>query len=374
MTRLSAISSGTPKDRNDAVAILALTRRGTELAERISRRMPESDCFCNARYALPGMTPMRKMAESFLAAWREYGAIICIMGCGIVVRTVAPLIDNKMVDPAVVVVDEEGRFAVSLLSGHLGGANGLARRVAAITGGQAVITTASDLQDKTAIDLTAQKAGLEVENPRMLARLAAAVLDDEKIWVFDPERLFVRHLPEGHGLEVFAPAGEGGTASFAEQMEARRKRMRSGLGIWVSDMIEPPGLRCLKLRPKSLVVGVGCNRGTEASEILGLIELVLKENGLSPVSIKNFASIDIKSTEPGLLKAASLFKRPIQFCTREQIEGIPVPNPSSTVARHIGAESVCEASALWSAGTGVLLAPKRKSINCTAAIARASST
>ncbi len=373
MTRPSATNSGTPKSRNDAVAILALTRKGTELAARINRSMPESSCFCNSRYALPGMVPMRKMAESFFVAWREFGAIICIMGCGIVVRTLAPLIKNKLVDPAVVVLDEDGRYAVSLLSGHLGGANELALRVAAITGGQAVITTASDLQDKIAIDLTARKAGLWIENPRMLARIAAAVLDEERIWVFDPERLFVRHLPDGHGLEVLS-ADEGGLDGFSKQISTHRKRMRSGLGIWVSDMLGPVGLRCLKIRPKSLVIGVGCNRGTSEAEIAGLIKQVLNENRLSPVSIRNFASIELKSDEPGLLHAASFFKRQIHFCTREQIEGISVPNPSSTVARHIGAESVCEASALWSAGTRVLLAPKRKSTNCTAAIARVSFT
>ncbi len=369
----SAISSETPKNRNNAVAILALTRRGTELAARISSLMPGSSCFCNSRYALPGMIPMRKMAESFSDAWREYGSIICIMGCGIVVRTLAPFIKNKMVDPAIVVVDEEGKYAISLLSGHLGGANDLARSVASITGGKAVITTASDLQDKFAIDLAAQKAGLRIENPRMLARIAAAVLDEEKIWVFDPERLFVKHLPDGHGLEVLAE-GEGGPDKFSNQINAYKERMRSGLGIWVSDRLGPAGLRCLKLRPKSLVIGVGCNRGTSEAEIVNLIRQVLRENKLSPDSIRNFASIELKSDEPGLLYAASFFQREIHFCTREQIEGIPVPNPSSTVARHIGAESVCEASALWSAGTLVLLAPKRKSINCTAAIARVSST
>lgn len=336
--------------------------------------MPGSTCYCNARYALPGMTPMRKMAESFPLAWQRCEAIICIMGCGIVVRTLAPLLESKMNDPAVVVVDEDGRFAISLISGHLGGANELARTVAAITGGQAVITTASDLRNKTAIDLIARKAGLQVENPRMLSRVAAAILDDEPLWIFDPERLFVKHLPSGHGFEVLPVVREGESVDVAVEIAGDLDRLRTGLGIWVSDIVEPSRLSCLKLRPRTLVVGVGCNRGTKAFEIAGLVEKVLKEHGLSPLSIRNFASLDIKSDEPGLLYTASLFKKPVMFCAREDLDGIRVPNPSSTVARHVGAESVCEASALWSARTENLVATKRKSTNCTVAVARVSSS
>ncbi len=149
-------------------------------------------------------------------------------------------------------------------------------------------------------------------------------------------------------------------------------RLRAGLGIWVSETTEPARVKCLKLRPSSLVVGIGCNRGTRADEIIDLVERVFRENRLSTLSIAKFVSVDLKSDEPGLLQAADYFKRPIEFHDRETIRGIAVPNPSSTVARHIGVESVCEASAIWSTGTGRLLVPKRKSINCTMAIARAS--
>ena len=144
---------------NGKTAIFALTRKGAELAARISAQIPGSTCFCNYRYALPGMTLFGHISEVFPSAWRECDSIICIMGCGIAVRMVSPLLEDKTVDPAVVVMDQDGRFAVSLVSGHIGGANELARKVASITGGQAVITTASDLQDKPAIDLAAKSAG-----------------------------------------------------------------------------------------------------------------------------------------------------------------------------------------------------------------------
>ena len=369
MTNPSAISSGMRQNRNEGTAIFALTRKGTELAAGIKAAIPGSTCFCNSRYALPGMVPMEKTAESLASAWRRYGSIICIMGCGIVVRTIAPLLGNKMTDPAVVVVDEDGKFAVSLVSGHLGGANELALKVAAILGAQAVITTASDLRGKPAIDLIAQKAGLEIENPGLLSRIAAAVLDDEPVWLFDPENLFTRHLPPDHGFVLIdSPGTEPMRADTGKSFDS----VPTGPGVWVSEALGPSREDCLKLRPLCLVVGVGCNRGTEADEIIDLIREVLLEGNLSPLSIRNFATVDIKADEPGLLEAAGFFGRPIEFFKREEIRGIPVPNPSRTVAHHIGAESVCEASALRSAGTPHLSAPKHKSKNCTAAIARVS--
>ncbi|MGD0398414.1 MAG: cobalamin biosynthesis protein [Syntrophobacteraceae bacterium] len=361
MTKRSIINSGTGQSpSNQKTAIFALTRKGAELAARISAQVPGSACLCNYRCALPGMTFFEHISEVFPSAWRECDSIVCIMSCGIAVRMVSGLLEDKTVDPAVVVLDQDGRFAISLVSGHIGGANELARKVARITGGQAVITTASDLQDRPAIDLAAKSAGLLIENSGILSRIQAAILDEEPLWIFDPDELLLKHLPADHGLRVISDFEEPGA-------------LRAGLGIWVSELLSPRSVRCLKLRPANLVIGIGCNRGTASEEIVGFIGKKLKENRLAPLSIKRFATLDIKSNESGLLDAARAFNRPIHFCARKEIEGIAVPNPSETVARHVGAKSVCEASALWSAGTQELLVPKLKARNCTLAVARVSS-
>ncbi|MGO8943159.1 MAG: cobalt-precorrin 5A hydrolase [Syntrophobacteraceae bacterium] len=361
MTKRSIINSGTGQNPSDQkTAIFALTRKGAELAARISAQIPGSACLCNYRCALPGMTFFEHISEVFPSAWRECDSIVCIMSCGIAVRMVSDLLEGKTVDPAVVVLDQDGRFAISLVSGHIGGANELARKVARITGGQAVITTASDLQDRPAIDLAAKSAGLLIENSGILSRIQAAILDEEPLWIFDPDELLLKHLPADHGLRVISAFEEPGA-------------LRAGLGIWVSELLSPRSVRCLKLRPANLVIGIGCNRGTASEEIVGFIGKKLKENRLAPLSIKRFATLDIKSNESGLLDAARAFDRPIHFCARKEIESIAVPNPSETVARHVGAKSVCEASALWSAGTQELLVPKLKARNCTLAVARVSS-
>ena len=361
MTNPSVISSGMPKKTGrERTAIFALTRRGAELAGKLASRMDGSACYCQNRYALPGMVPFARLSEAFRSAWLEHDAIVCIMSCGIAVRMAAPMLGHKTTDPAVVVVDQSGAFAISLLSGHIGGANELARKVAAITGGSAVITTASDIQDRPAIDLAAKRAGLHIENIAMASRVQAAILDEEPLWIFDPEGLLLQYLPPDHGLQVV------GAAEDCESISGPP-------GIWVSELLAPRGVDCLEVRPENLVVGVGCNRGTSSAEIVGFIREKFMESGLSPLSIRNFTSLDIKADEDGLLEAAKVFDRPIYFCTRRDIEGIWVPNPSKTVARHAGVESVCEASALWSAGTRELPAPKRKGGNCTLAVARVSS-
>jgi cobalt-precorrin 5A hydrolase len=385
MTNLSVTSSETPikTDSGSGIAIFALTRKGAELAGRLREQLAGSACFCNFRHALPGMTGFLKISDELTSAWHNYRSIICIMSCGIVVRTIAPLLRKKTCDPAVVVLDEDGRFAISLVSGHLGGANELARKAAALTGGQAVITTASDLRGKPAIDLIAQKAGLIIENPAMLSTIASAVLDEEPLWIFDPKGILTRHLPADHGLEILPATWSVDRETMGRDGEqpdsgkpggdGEHLRTENAPGIWVSEFVAPAGMECLLLRPSTLVIGIGCNRGTMSAEITGFIEKVLGESCLSALSIRNFTSIDLKADERGLLDAAEAFERPIFFCTREEIVGITVPNPSEMVARHIGAESVCEASALWSAKSGNLLVPKRKSGNCTLAIALADS-
>ncbi len=359
MTNPSVISTGMV-EKTARTAIFALTRKGAELAGYLSSHIPGCSCFCLSRYALPGMIAFERLSDAFGPAWLSYEAIVCIMSCGIAVRMAAPMLEHKTRDPAVVVVDQSGAFAVSLLSGHIGGANELAGKLAALTGGRAVITTASDIQEKPAIDLAAREAGLEIENIAMVARLQALILDDVPLWIFDPEELLLQYLPPDHGFHQVKP-GEG-IAKFS-----------AIAGIWVCESFAPRGVQCLEIRPRNLVVGIGCNRGTSCEEIVGFIRDKLMESALAPLSIKNFASLDIKADEVGLLEAVKVFDRPIYFCARQDIEGINVPNPSETVARHAGVESVCEASALWSAGTSKLLVSKRKRGNCTLAVARVGS-
>jgi cobalt-precorrin 5A hydrolase len=349
-------------------AIVALTRHGVTLALQIQSRLPGSACYVplRHRFALAmGARGFERLADVFRDLWPQCRAFVCIMATGIVVRHIAPLLRHKAEDPAVVVLDERGHFVISLVSGHLGGANRLAVEIAAITGGQPVITTASDVRNRPALDLIAREAALEIDNPAMLARLTRAFLEDEEVWVYDPDRRLAAYLGAAQNVRWVTAAGGPDALPSADSV-----------GIWVSEKLAPPGSTCLQLRPRNLVVGVGCNRGTGEDEILGLIHRVFIEAGLALASLRNLASVDLKADEPGLLETARRLGRPLRFFGQQDLETVEVPNPSSTVANHIGVASVCEAAALLSAsdqGQSLILVPKHKTANATVAVARVES-
>jgi cobalt-precorrin 5A hydrolase len=354
-----------PDPRNEpTVAILAVTSHGVDLALRIQARLYPSVCYVPRRHRFAvtmGAVPFDRLAAVFPEVWRNHPAMVCIMATGIVVRLIAPLVRHKAADPAVVVLDERGHFVISLLSGHLGGANDLARRIAAITGGQVVITTATDVRGKPPVDLIARQKGLEIENLGMLARLARAILEEEPVWLYDPEKRLSPELDEE--IPGVRPWGEDG----------RVERAVPAVGVWVSETAPPAGPQWLILRPRNLVVGVGCNRSTPAEEILDLVHLVFRQEGISLSSIRNLASVDLKADEAGLLSAARGLRRPIEFFSRSELQDVEVPNPSAQVEEHIGVRSVCEAAAIRSAANGRLLVTKRKMPNVTLAVARVAS-
>ncbi len=398
-----------------SIAIIAITGHGVSLALQLQTKLPGSTCYAPHRHSFAlamGAVGFERLGGVFPSLWSEHRALVCIMATGIAVRLIAPLVRHKTTDPAVVVLDERGHFVISLLSGHLGGANRLAREIAGLTGGQPVITTASDVRERPALDLLARDAGLDIENIGVLSRVARAVLEDEPIWVHDPDNRMFPLLPDdpelfipwpdaGHaGASVSLPSpsfvgGEGlgdgrargASVSLRHELSlearergpgARSRRPRAVcpcVGVWVSERGAPAssGVRWLELRPRNLVVGIGCNRGTTAGEILGLIENTFEAEGLARRSIRGLASIDLKSDEQGLLEAAEALDRPIRFFSKEEIGRVAVPNPSQQVANHIGVESVCEATALLSAQSAVLIVPKKKSKNATLAVSRACS-
>lgn len=348
-----------------SVAILALTAHGVDLALRIQGRVPGSVTYVPRRHRFAvsmGSIPFDRLGTVFPEVWRRHAALVCVMATGIVVRLMAPLVRRKTTDPAVVVLDERGHFVISLLSGHLGGANALAHRVAAITGGQAVITTATDVREKPALDLLAREKGLEIENFPMLGRVARALLEEEPVWLHDPEDRLSAEL-----------AGVPGICAFDREAALGDAGRTPEVGVWVSEADPPEGIGWLELRPRNLVVGLGCNRGTPAAKILSLVRRVFHENGLSLRSIHNLASVDLKADEEGLLQAARELDRPVDFISRAELQSVHVPNPSPQVAAHIGVSSVCEAAAIRSANGGRLLVTKRKTPDVTLAVARVAS-
>ncbi|GAA2486250.1 precorrin-3B C(17)-methyltransferase [Actinocorallia cavernae] len=266
------------------------------------------------------------VGEAVRSAFAECEQLVCFLATGATVRLLAPLLAGKAADPGVVCVDEGGRFAVSLVGGHGGGANELAREVGELLGAEPVVTTATDAVGLAGLDTL----GLPCEGA--VAAVSRALLDGEPV-VLDAESTWP--LPP---LPV-SPQG-----SYT---------------IRLTDRDVEPGEREVLLRPPSLVVGVGASRGAPVDEVLGLIQETLREAGLSPRSVAELATVDAKSKEPGILGAAGRLGVPVVTYSAEELAAVEVPNPSAAPLAAVGTPSVAEAAALL--GGGELLIPKRKS-------------
>jgi len=338
------------------IAVYALTTKGAGLAREIARELG-GDIFVHRRCgAREGEEEFQSLGEVVKTAFSNYHAHVFITAAGIVVRTIAHLISSKDKDPAVVVLDHDGRFCISLLSGHLGGANDLAHKVASITGGQAVITTATDTEGIVSIDMLAKAKGFVIENIDALKSISGAALSGDPVQVYDPEGR----------LEILERQDMGFQILPVEELEKLQASMPSIVVTWKQ---VPHESNRLILHPKCLVAGVGCNRNTNHEEIIELVKRVFDKNRLALSSLLALASIDAKQDEEGLLEAAEILKTRVLFFSKQELNSIKVKNPSWVVKFHMGVEGVCEAAAILGAGKGRLIVSKTKSENATVAVA-----
>ncbi|WP_405521458.1 precorrin-3B C(17)-methyltransferase [Streptomyces canus] len=266
------------------------------------------------------------VGDAVRRAFAECEQLVCFLATGAVVRLIAPLLGDKARDPGVVCVDEGGRFAVSLVGGHGGGANELAREAGELLGAEPVVTTATDAVGVPGLDTL----GLPVEGA--VAAVSRALLDGEPVALHNESLWPLPPLPV---------AGEG------------------AYGIRVTDRLVELSEHEVVLRPPTLVVGVGASRGAPTEEIVELVEGSLRQAGLSARSLAELATVDAKAQEPGIVAAAERLGVPLVTYPAEELAAVEVPNPSDAPLTAVGTPSVAEAAALI--GGGELLVPKRKS-------------
>jgi cobalt-precorrin 5A hydrolase len=294
--------------------------------------------------------------EHMARVWGQYRGHVCFAACGAVVRVIAPLVKDKAVDPAVVVADPAGRFVVSVLSGHLGGANELAQVVAAVTGGQAVITTATDAAGAPAAEVLAARLGFGLEGREALAGVNATLAEGGRAAVFDPGDRFVVRGGEERFFEWVAGLGE----------------IEKGRPHIVVDVRETPAVPGrLVLRPRVLAVGVGCRKDASGETVLAAVRRVLAARGLAAACVGVLASAEIKRHEPGIGYAARELGADTTFFPESALDAVDVPTPSGLVKQRVGTKSVCEAAAMLAAGTNRLVVKKTVQDGVTVAVAMA---
>lgn len=303
--------------------IAAFTERGIALALRLAEAL-DAEVFAPKRFAREGVS----VIEGSLSEWAGrhfHGALIFVGACGIAVRAISPHVKTKLNDPAVLVVDEAGKFVIPILSGHIGGANQLARKIAALLDAQAVITTATDLNNLPAVDEWAVNHNCVIANPEAVKHISGAILEDRNV----------------------------GVAVTCEEVPA-------------------PFPVTLWLRPKVLVLGAGCNKGVDPDEFERCAADFLAEAGVSALSLKAVASIDLKNDEPAMVSFAKRHNIPFVTFTASQLQAVQGRFTSSEKVRHFtGTDNVCERACVLAAGEGaVLMRSKCIYNNITFALAR----
>lgn len=309
------------------VACIAFTQRGLALAcilrDALSAQGDEVAVSCPARLcADTGAQAFESLQVWAEQAWSCANALLFVSACGIATRAIAPLVRDKFEDPAVVCVDEAASFVIPLLSGHVGGANELARRVAAACGAQAVVTTATDVNDVFAVDEWAKEQGLVMLDREEAKRVSMELLEGRPVG-FASDVPFAGDLPGGVVMG-------GCVAGFSVSYDAHKR----------------PFAHTLRLVPHNVVVGVGCKRGTSAEGILRLVDTCLEEAGIASEAVCAFASIDVKADEPGLVEAAQERGWDMRFYSAEQLAAVPGTFSSSAfVYQTVGVDNVCERAA-----------------------------
>jgi len=346
------------------LAIIAITRNGARLGARLQAGRPDAQLFVLQRFVADGGPQATAFSGELRALvgslWGRYRGFAFIMATGIVVRMVAPHLAGKGSDPAVVVLDEAGRFAVSLVAGHLGGANRLAEELAAAVGGTPVITTATDVNGLTAWDEAARQAGLRVEPLVHIKHLNSLLLEGGRIALVDRRSRVAPLFAGTPGIELHT--------TFSAALQSGAEGLIFVTHRLLPDLERRPNL--LLLRPPDLVVGIGCNRGTGADEIEAAVTGELSRALLSFASVGRLASVAEKTDESGLIEFAARHALPIEFYPAERLNAVAVPSPDSPHALEaIGARGVCEPAAVLAAGGGPLLITKKKCGNVTVAVA-----
>ncbi len=345
-----------------SLVVIALTRPATRLAYRLADAL-DADVRVPERFA-------RRPEDAFTGAavaeirrcWRRYRSLVLIVPTGLAVRAIAPLLADKRSDPAVVCVDEQGRFAIPLVGGHAAGANRLAERLAALTGGTAVITTASEVQGKPALDLLGREQGWRVAAGSRLTPVAAALVNDDPVAVMtDPD------LPGT--VHAYLKAQFAGCKNVTFLAWDHPPPDVAGLILVTHRRVALPTVPTVLYHPPVLYVGIGCRRGTPAADLRAAVEQTFAEAALALESIAALVTAEVKQEEAGLHELARALGVPLRVVPLDALRQVPRDGLTPSAAEpRFGIPGVAEPAALV-ASQGRLIVPKRTFARCTVAVA-----
>lgn len=334
--------------RSDEVAVFCLTPGGVRLAQRLRAQMSLT-CFTSEKLLASGFIAFDgSFGETLHEAFRHYRALVVIGAVGITVRTIAPLLNDKLTDPAVVVIDERGQHVISLLSGHVGGANALTCHLAGLLGADPVITTATDVNQMAALDMLATQLDATMQDFRHTVKTVNQMLiSDRKVglWWDTP----FHHDRERCDVRGFIPLDSLDTRPELDALVCIS--LRDSLPECLSEWALP----VYKLVPRRAIAGIGCRRNTTLPVLMTLLTQQLAENHLDPLALRAIGSVDIKKDEPALQQLALHWHIPFELFSVEMLRRHESRFPASEFVRQtLGVGSVSQPVA-WLMSEGQLV-------------------
>lgn len=380
------------------ISIFAFTKRGCETArivedvlsskgyrvniyatEKLSEAITEEsgDSFHEKNLKnSPAIHAIEKPSKDFYGKlFREEHALVFIGATGIAVREIAPFVKDKREDPAVISLDEKGAYIIPLLSGHIGGANSLAKLLADELGGTAVITTATDINGKFSVDTWAQGNGFVISDMSLAKKVSSEILEKTVVLISD---FPVKKTDDKHSRELgLLPVYQGNPRKAELKSEGYNSLMQevdlADVKIYLGYKENPfseksdcvPGCvkkdNVLRLIPRILHLGIGCRKGTDKDAIKAAVEKVFKENNLNISGVKQIGSIDIKKNEKGILSLAEDLKVPFAVFDAEELKKVPGEYEGSEFVEQItGVDNVCQRAAMASALTASCIMDKKE--------------
>jgi len=346
----------------EKISVLAITKNGINIGTNLKKLFPDWEIFAPLKLANESVGIIwysEPTTEKIVELFKKNNALICIFSLGAVIRLIAPYLKDKKTDPAVIVIDDQKNFVISVLSGHIGGANELTQEIADNLGAIPVITTAADVNKTIAVDLVGREYNWKIDDDSTVTKTSAHMVNEEPIGIFQEvgERNWYKKLPKN--VVVY------------DNME-NLKKSNSKAYLIISDRIIENGIsrESVIYRPPSLVVGIGLHWDTTKDTIKEGIEHCLEKFNLSPKSIAKLVSIKKPQDVQGLIDLGKEMNIPIEYVNREDLAEIAAPNPSKIVKAFEGTASVSEAAAI-KVSKGELIVEKQKfPPNLTIAIAR----
>ena len=344
------------------VSVLAITKNGVNIGGKLKELFPDWNIFAPSKLSNENKSIIwysEPTSDKIIELFKNSNALICLFSLGAVIRLIAPHLKDKKTDPAVIVIDDKMTFVISVLSGHIGGANELTQEISEKLNALPVITTAADVNKTIVVDLVGRQFGWKIDDETTVTKISAHMVNSEPIGVFQQtgNTKWYKELPKN--------------VTIYDNLE-ELKKSNSKAHLIISDAIIDDELaqESVIYRPQSLVIGIGLHWDTTKDTIREGIEDCLEKFNLSSKCIAKLVSIKKPEDVQGLIDLGKEMKIPVEYVDREELSEIITPNPSSTVKAFEGTASVSEAAAI-KVSNGKLIVEKQKfPPNLTIAIAR----